>query len=273
MAWNRRKFIKAGVWSAIGLGLIDSLWVERYFIETKKFSLEKFGDKESGIKVVQVSDLHLRKVSAQIRNLAKELNTLKPDLILLTGDSVDKAGNVHLLREFLNLIDKSVKKVAILGNWEYWGNVNLEDLRSVYSENNCDLLINDSKQYRFRAKTVSITGVDDFIGGHSDIELALKQYSPSDYHIVLNHCPQYSDAIFDLAPAAIPIDLMLSGHTHGGQINLLGFAPFTPRGSGRYLKGWYGDGTRKLYVSKGIGTSILPMRFMARAEIAVFHIA
>ena len=65
---------------------------------------------------------------------------------------------------------------------------------------------------------------------------------------------------------------MLSGHTHGGQVKFLGFAPFTPQGSGRYLNGLYDDYEPKLYVSKGVGTSILPIRFGARAEIAIFDI-
>jgi predicted MPP superfamily phosphohydrolase len=67
------------------------------------------------------------------------------------------------------------------------------------------------------------------------------------------------------------MNVILSGHTHGGQINLFGIIPFKPVGSGRYLKGWYHDKT--MFVSKGIGTSILPARFMARAEMALFHLS
>ena len=58
-----------------------------------------------------------------------------------------------------------------------------------------------------------------------------------------------------------------SWHTHGGQITFLGFVPFKPRGSGKYLKGWYKESEPKMYISKGVGTSILPIRFGARAEI------
>ena len=60
---------------------------------------------------------------------------------------------------------------------------------------------------------------------------------------------------------------MLSGHTHGGQITFLGIVPFKPQGSGRYLKGWYKDSDPKMYISKGIGTSVLPIRLGARAEM------
>jgi uncharacterized protein len=66
--------------------------------------------------------------------------------------------------------------------------------------------------------------------------------------------------------------LILSGHTHGGQINFFGLAPFVPAGSGRYLRGLYCDFKPFMYVCKGVGTSILPFRFGARAEIAILRI-
>jgi uncharacterized protein len=273
MTWTRRKFIKAGLLSVVGLVCVDAFWAEKFFIETKEFFLGKSNENTTDIKVVQVSDLHLQKLDYQLKRLAEQLNELKPDLILFTGDTVEDPKNLHVLDKFLKLINKEIKKVAILGNWEYWGEINLEDLKYIYADNNCDLLVNESKQYSFRNKTISITGVDDYIGGNANIELALKTFSKSDFHVVLNHCPKYSDTISDSVPKNIPIDFILSGHTHGGQINLFGLVLFKPQGSGKYLKGWYKDDHKNLYVSKGIGTSIWPIRFMARSEIAVFNLA
>lgn len=86
----------------------------------------------------------------------------------------------------------------------------------------------------------------------------------------MNHCPEYSEIIYNKIIKNHPFDIILSGHTHGGQINIFGYVPFKPRGSGKFLKGWYLD--NKLYVSKGIGTSILPLRFMSRAEISIFKL-
>jgi predicted MPP superfamily phosphohydrolase len=272
MHWTRRKFIRVGVGAFAALGLADSLWAEKYFIETNEFSIGSAEQATASIKVVQVSDLHIQSVNQQLKQLARKLNTLKPDLILITGDAVDSGNNIHLLSRFLRLISFDIKKVAILGNWEYWGQVDLEVLRQVYANNNCDLLINEAKRYAFLDKTILITGVDDFVGGRADISLALKSYQPSDFHIVLNHCPAYSDLIHEVTTGKIPVDFVLSGHTHGGQVTILGYVPFKPIGSGRYLKGWYKHGAQKMYVSKGIGTSILPIRFMARAEIAIFNL-
>jgi uncharacterized protein len=177
-----------------------------------------------------------------------------------------------LLNDFLQLIDKKIKKAAVLGNWEYQGNVNLAELKEVYTANNCDLLINQTMQYPFQNKTVSITGVDDYLHGDPDFNSAVKEYKKSDYHIVLNHCPQYSDNISAQMKNDINVDFILSGHTHGGQINLFGFIAYLPKGCGKYLKGWYNNNNPKMYVSKGIGTGIIAARFRARAEIAIFNL-
>jgi predicted MPP superfamily phosphohydrolase len=95
-------------------------------------------------------------------------------------------------------------------------------------------------------------------------------YEKSTYHIIMTHCPQHRDIIKEQM-TDIPINLILSGHTHGGQVNLLGFAPFRPKGSGRYISGWYTDELPHMYVSRGIGTSGIPMRLGSRAEISIFN--
>lgn len=272
MPITRRKFITTGLIAATGLAVADAFWIEKFFIETNEFYLGTATKETANLKLVQVSDLHLQKVSYPIRQLAKKLNSLQPDLIVITGDAIDKADNIPLLNNFLELVDTNIPKAAILGNWEYWGNVDLAALQQVYKSHNCTLLINQSIQYQFKNTTLSITGVDDLVGGKADITTAVQNYRASDHHIILNHCPQYSEQIRTLLPKEIKADCILSGHTHGGQINLFGYAPFLPPGSGKYIKGWYNDSDPKLYVSKGIGTSVFPVRFGSRAEIAVFFL-
>jgi predicted MPP superfamily phosphohydrolase len=102
-------------------------------------------------------------------------------------------------------------------------------------------------------------------------------------NLLLAHCPEHRDRLEDApspfegtAPPRMDpagITMMLSGHTHGGQVRVLGWAPAVPKGSGRYLRGWFRDpGSVPLYVSRGIGTSMLPFRLGARPEVAVFSI-
>jgi uncharacterized protein len=272
MTWTRRRFIKTGLFAGVGLTLADAFWFEKFFIEVKEFYLGSSSPGNVDLKVVQVSDLHIQSLNSQLVRLAEKLNQMGPDLIFITGDAVDEPKKVHVLDKFLSLIDKAIKKVAILGNWEYWGEIELDELKFIYTEHNCDLLVNSSKQYHFRDKSISVTGVDDFVGGNADIDLAMKDWKKSDYHVILNHCPQYSEMIQQKLSEEIPVDFILSGHTHGGQVNFFGLVPFKPQGSGKYLKGWYTDSGMNFYVSKGIGTSILPVRFLARSEVAVFNL-
>lgn len=113
-------------------------------------------------------------------------------------------------------------------------------------------------------------GLDDLVGGRPDTRRAFAGTEAADAHLLLAHCPEHRDRLA-LAPspfeAAVPsaadpaeITMMLSGHTHGGQVNLFGWAPMLPQGSGRYVRGWFRDpGRVPLYVCRGIGTSVLPV--------------
>lgn len=271
MAISRRKFIKSGV-IVTGVALfLDAFWIEHNFIQTNEFFLNNATEgANNNIKIVQISDIHIQILNSPLEELAEMLNKLQPDLIVFTGDVLDRPENITVFKSFIELIDVHIPKASILGNWEYWANVTMEELNLIYKNNNCRLLINQGTQFKLREKTFSITGVDDFVAGDPDIIEALKWYQPADYHIILNHCPQYTDQIRSALSSNIKADLILSGHTHGGQVNLFGFCPYLPKGSGKYVKGWY-DGNPKMYVSKGIGTSIFPIRLGSRAEVAVFN--
>lgn len=261
---SRRKFIKRAMVASVGLILLDSLWFEKYIIDWNYFDLSE--SDENKIRIVQISDLHFDQLRSFHKSIARKINSINPDLIFITGDSVDKTEKIESLNEFLGLIDNSIKKFAIPGNWEYWGNVDLQELKKVYSRNNCELLINENRTVTIRDRAISIIGVDDLVGGNADFRKAAENLKPAETTIVLSHCPEYREEIAR-QKGNLKIDLVLSGHTHGGQITFLGIVPFKPQGSGRYLKGWYKDSDPKMYVSKGIGISVLPIRLGARAEM------
>ncbi|PNQ72364.1 metallophosphoesterase [Hanstruepera neustonica] len=266
---TRRKFLKKSILASIGILLLDSLWFEKYVIDWNYFDISK--SEHDKIKIIQISDLHFDQLRYFHMSIAKKINSIKPDLLFITGDSVDKTEKIKSLNEFLELIDISIKKYAITGNWEYWGNVNLTELNSVYSKNNCELLINENRTISIKNREISIIGIDDFVGGNADFAKAVENLKETKTNIVLSHCPEHRDVITK-EKGNLNIDLVLSGHTHGGQITFLGIVPFKPQGSGKYLKGWYKETEPKMYISKGIGTSILPIRFGARAEMVEMEI-
>lgn len=261
--------MKGGILAVIGFVLLDALWFEKYIIEWNYFDISK-SDKNK-IKIMQISDLHINKLRYFHKSIARRINKVQPDLIFITGDSVNETEKIETLNKFLELIDKSIKKYAITGNWEYWGDVNLTKLKSMYSTNNCELLINENRTISIKGRDISIIGIDDFVGGKADFRKAIKNLKETQTNIVLSHCPEHRD-IITKQKGDLYIDLVLSGHTHGGQITFLGFVPFKPRGSGNYLKGWYKESNPIMYISKGIGTSTVPIRFGARAEMVEMDI-
>ena len=269
---TRRDFIQWGVRGAVALALADSYCIEPQWIEWNEFSLKSRGDQSSSIKLIQLSDLHIKEVNGSLRESAQKINELKPDLICITGDSVDRAKYLPVLEEYMGLIDRSIPKFAILGNWEYWGGVNLLELQKIYEKHNCRLLVNDCAACSINGKKILVTGVDDFIGGDANLKVALKNFHNNDFHVVLNHCPEYRNFMLNRLPDDPWMDLVLSGHTHGGQLNFFGFIPVLPPGSGRYIKGWYRETYPHMYVSRGIGMSVFPLRFGARPEISTFHL-
>lgn len=234
------------------------------------------------MRVVQITDLHLQRISRHVQRIASTTNRLKPQLIVMTGDMIDRRERLPELGRFLELLDDGPVKLAVLGNWEHWAHVDMEQLATTYSDRACRLLVNETVRFRFQDRDVVITGFDDATGGRPHLGDALHNVVPAANHIVLAHSPAFRDAVVaamargpmlhdgDAALAKYSIACVLSGHTHGGQVAPFGWAPFRPPGSGRYLRGWYRDASPPLYVSRGLGTSMLPIRFGAVPELAMF---
>jgi len=307
MRFTRRRFLLSmGAAGSAAVGT-DAFWIEPNRLTISQHALgapaEPGAEK---IRLVQWTDLHLRRVNAHAQDIARETNRLEPDILLITGDSVDRPDRLGELDELLGLVDRATPKYAILGNWEYHSFVDLPELAKVYAAHGCRLLVNATAEHRCGQSTLLITGLDDLLGGKPSLDVALAGVQPSKHHLLLMHCPAYRDMLSkmftgprtegDAAPvasvsAARPVlatwpaapgagrsidltrhrfDYMLSGHTHGGQITFFGAAPVTPVGSGRYVSGWYREHGPDMYVSRGLGTTSIPARFCAAPEIAVF---
>ena len=280
---NRRRFITAS--GIVGTASLAgySMLVEPDLIEFTYHAIN--GSSDYAFRFAQISDLHLKTISRQHERIGIQLSKENLDLIIITGDSIDSNGQLQILDHFMSMLKSSIPKYAILGNWEHWGGVSVPKLADVYSRWNCDLLVNRSAQLNLGDRSILVTGLDDFIGGVPSPTFALKDVEPQEDHFLLAHCPQYLDKLLYFRSAEpLPleshkeVDLkqysfsnIFSGHTHGGQINLLGMTPFVPQGSGRYIKGWFNNNGHQLFVSRGVGTSILPVRIGSVPEIAIFE--
>jgi predicted MPP superfamily phosphohydrolase len=257
---NRRNFVKKLSLSLLGLFTfiyIDSFWFEKYIIDWTKFDLSN--KKKSKIKIIQLTDLHLREIKYFHKSIAAKIATENPDIITFTGDSITSYKRLYLLEDFLNLLEPKILKIVILGNKEYDGKIPLEDYKNLFKKHNGIVLVNENYVFIKNDRKLNIIGIDDFLKGNSNFSHAIKNIDKTLETVVLNHCPEYSDEISIINEIEqIPIKLILSGHTHGGQITFFGKEIYKPGGSGRFLK--------------GIGTTILPIRFCARAEASIFYV-
>jgi predicted MPP superfamily phosphohydrolase len=270
---TRREWLRAAGVAAVA-SAIDALWLEPSGIRVSHHNV--MSDPASGrsIRLTQISDLHLRAMDAHAERVARAINASGADVAILTGDAVDDAKNLELLNQFLSTINPSIRKLAILGNWEYWGRVNIASLRYVYDRHDCELLVNQASRLDVAGREIRFVGLDDLVGGRPDLAQAVRYVPARDYEmsVLLAHCPAYRDRD-DAVAAHQAFNIMLSGHTHGGQIAPLGWAPLRPAGSGRYVRGWYDDrGRIAMYVSRGLGTSVVPARFCSPPELAVIDV-
>jgi len=221
------------------------------------------------IKLAQLSDLHISKIGATERKTLEHIKGLQPQIILLSGDVIDRHDSLPALKSFLAQLPPAIK-FAILGNWEHWSGVDLDALAALYAENDVTLLVNQCISLSRQGIRLSIAGLDDYTAGQPDVDRALGSCSREDPIIIAEHSP----GLFDepLSPDMPKPAFSLAGHTHGGQLAIGNTAIFTPSGSGRFVAGWYWTSWGEVYVSKGIGTSVLPLRIGARPEISIFEI-
>jgi uncharacterized protein len=222
------------------------------------------------VRLVHLTDLHLgimtpSKVVACAVALAQELH---PDVVVLTGDYVNHS------RSYLGEVRRLVAKLprpcfATLGNHDHWAGA-LAVRRALESEG-VGVLANRNVTLPIRGARLPLIGVDDGVTRHDDVDRAFTGLGASpDHAVVLSHAPGISDRIAQRGGR-----LILSGHTHGGQLNLpLATRLVTKVGGIRYLSGWYRVGEARLYVSPGVGSSVLPFRLGpgTAPEIAVLDL-
>ncbi len=275
MTIGRRSFILRfflGFLGLIGLTALDAFWFEKYIIDWTEYDLT---DNESEpISLIQLTDIHLKDINFALKNIADKVNRLNPDILLFTGDTVARNRYFDKLENLLELFNDNILKVVILGNKEYDSRISLVDFERIFKKYNGMVLVNKNLTFKKNNRAINVLGIDDFLAGDADFTKAISTIKNKDLStVILNHCPGYKDEIDVLnQKEKLNIKVILSGHTHGGQITFFGKKIYTPGGSGDYLRGWYSNEQSKMYVSKGIGTTILPIRFFARAEASIFYV-
>jgi predicted MPP superfamily phosphohydrolase len=225
--------------------------------------------------IAHLSDLHTAGIGRRERALLAALEAAKPDLIAVTGDSIPDTGfavptspklDDHAyagVEALLARLRAPLGVWLVRGNWENWRR--LSDERAVYARSGATLLVNEGRLVR---RDVWLAGLDDAWTGRPDVDAALRDAPPRAFRIVLFHAPA---SFLDSAGRS---GLSLAGHTHGGQVRLPLLPPlWLPAACAGYVEGWYEREGSRMYVSRGIGTSTLPVRFLCRPELALVTLA
>lgn len=265
---SRRRFLALGLAGAGGALLADSLWYEPQALKIEQHRLHS-AYQGGKVRIVQISDLHLSRFNSYFEEVTRQVAELKPDLILLTGDYLEEERNIWGVRSFLEQLKATHGIFAIQGNWEYWSRLEGENLRRHFASVGVNLLINERADLEINGQALSIFGLD-YPSSTDHLEQLQKQVDPQRFNLLLSHVPAFAHEQLNK-----DIKLILSGHTHGGQVRLPYLPPFyLPRYAGRFVAGFYQVSQHRipLYVSRGVGTSVLPIRFLCRPEIGLFEL-
>lgn len=224
-----------------------------------------------GLKVVFIGDLHVKPYQKKhLKNIVKKISEQHPDLILCIGDFVSghkksQSLSIEEITQELSVLKPKYGFYTTLGNHDWWqGGENIE---KVLEESGIIVLGNENITININDKKLCIAGIEDLSTKGVDIEKALKNiHQPS---ILLSHSPD----VFPLINKQNKIDLVLAGHTHGGQVRFPFIGPLiVPSDYGnKYAQGLIEESNHIMFVTKGIGTSIIPVRFNCTPEIVVIN--
>lgn len=219
-----------------------------------------------GYRVAFLTDTHVAGFVRRefYRAVVDQVNRFDPDLILLGGDFVTWRRHIPLMADVL-LTDLKARDavLAVLGNHDYWANG--DEVKAAMSAKGVQFIINKSHVIRRNGAELPVVGIDEVYRGEPDVDAAFAGVKRGP-RIGVTHHPDLIDQVDDRR-----IDLLVCGHTHGGQIRLPFFGPLIvpSKHEGRYAAGFHRVGEVLLYVSRGIG-AIPPIRILCRPEVATF---
>ncbi|MBM7704674.1 putative MPP superfamily phosphohydrolase [Bacillus iocasae] len=246
---------------------------KRLDIVRKTISASNLPASFDGINVLQFSDTHLGLSYhlPQLQNLVEKMNALRPDIVLFTGDLIDIPNEypyTNKVAPILKQIQAPLGKYSIYGNHDH-GGYGTELYKEIMHQADFKLLTNEVHKIELVDQTfIHICGLDDVMLGKPEYSKTLNQLQHNVFSIAMVHEPDVAVKV-----ANYEVDLQLSGHSHGGQIQIPFYGPLiTPPFGTVYSEGSYevGQSNMQLYVNRGLGTTRLPFRFLATPEVTIF---
>jgi predicted MPP superfamily phosphohydrolase len=272
--FTRRAFIAGGASVGVGMAAYAGMFARHQLeIVPRTFSIKNLPDAFQGFRIAQLSDIHLEEYTEPyfLQEAVERINALQPDLVVLTGDFISRGPRSHayaiktagLCAEILSTLT-APQCYAILGNHDVA--VGSQPIINVLQAHGIPVLVDNYTPIERGDAHIWLSGACDPGTSTCYLELAIPPY-PNAPVIFLCHEPDFVDTVVK-HPRFPLIDLMLSGHTHGGQVRLPYIGPLLlpPMGQ-KYVNGLFHFGHLQLYVNRGLGTVGLPVRLNCPPEI------
>ena len=270
----RRRMLRVfGVILILIAALIAWAAIDSRNIDVTRFTVSGAPEAFSGFKIVQISDLHNAEFGTDNQKLIDILKSEAPDAIVITGDLIDaRRTNTEIAESFARRCMEIADCYYVPGNHEARLGGTYDAFESALIADGVNVLRNGSVRIRKEMDAIRIIGVDDpafakASDAITNLDAALEALSSDDFTILLAHRPELIDEYSKWG-----IDLVLSGHAHGGQIRLPGIGGLYAPGQGffpRYTSGNYTVGDTEMIVSRGIGNSAFPLRVNDRLEVVI----
>lgn len=270
----RRRMLRVfGVILILIAALIAWAAIDSRNIDVTRFTVSGAPEAFSGFKIVQISDLHNAEFGTDNQKLIDILKSEAPDAIVITGDLIDaRRTNTEIAESFARRCTEIADCYYVPGNHEARLGGTYDAFESALIADGVNVLRNGSVRIRKEMDAIRIIGVDDpafakASDAITNLDAALEALSSDDFTILLAHRPELIDEYSKWG-----IDLVLSGHAHGGQIRLPGIGGLYAPGQGffpRYTSGNYTVGDTEMIVSRGIGNSAFPLRVNDRPEVVI----
>ncbi len=236
-------------------------------LERVSITLPRLPKKLDGFKIIHLSDTHHSPFTnlEHIARAVKIANRLRPDIFILTGDYVSHERKyIAPVAKVLGCLKSEFGTFACLGNHDHW--TDADEITKRFRDAGIKVLINEGIRFEARGGSIWLAGVDDHMVGKSDLPAALKGSFPDEMKLLLAHNP----IIFRQA-ARLGVDLTLSGHTHGGQVKIREEEKrILPRR--RLSAGLHARKSSQIYITRGIGTVVLPIRYQCPPEISMLEL-
>ncbi|MCC6673071.1 MAG: metallophosphoesterase [Planctomycetes bacterium] len=228
-------------------------------------ALRRGGRGLDGVRLAFLSDLHAGSCmrEADLCRIFAQVAAEQPDLVLLGGDLINtREREITFYREALRLLRPPLGVYAVPGNHDHFFGTDIELWRLFLRDHGVRVLLDAGERVTRGGASLWLAGVDDLTEAGSDLEAALAGAAEGEPIVLLSHHPD-----FFVEASGAGVDLQLSGHTHGGQIRIFGWAPLTHSAHG-YVEGFHERNGARLFVGRGVGVTLLPLRVGAPAQIA-----